>query len=113
MSALSSTVVVCDGAEVLAALATTPSITLRTASGIASATGCGYWRAVERATGATITVDCADDLTRALEALRLGCRAVAFRGPQPLRAKLTAMASACGATLTTTDPSDVMQGEQR
>ena len=93
-------------AHALAALAPGRAVTLLSAPGAACYAGCGWWRAVVAAaqarhpeTPADDILDCADAAGRALEALRIGQRALVLWPECSAYAAVHAAAAECGAVL--------------
>jgi hypothetical protein len=102
----SPAVTVHDLTQALAALAPGRPVTLLSAPGAALYAGCGWWRGlICRArsdfpdTPATDVLDCADAPGRALEALRLGLRALVLDPACPAFAAVEAAAAETGAQI--------------
>jgi hypothetical protein len=76
-------------------------VTLLSAPGAAIYAGCGWWRALVQASGATgpDILDCGDAPGRAMEALRCGCRLIVLDPAVPAAALVAARAAAIGAEL--------------
>jgi hypothetical protein len=70
--------------------------TLVTAPGSAGFAGVGFWRAIERALGHPVVVDCGDDAGLAMAALREGSRDLLFTGSKAVAGKLASMAGQLG-----------------
>lgn len=99
-------VTVHGSAHALAALAPGRGVTLLSAPGTACYAGCGWWRAlVDQArarhpgTEADDILDCADAAGRALEALRIGQKALILDPGCTAFAAVAAAAAECGAVL--------------
>ena len=75
------------------------SVTLLSGRGAAVYAGCGWWRALVRASGATgpDILDCEDAPGRAMEALRAGCQIIVLDPSVPAAALVAARAAAVGA----------------
>ena len=76
-------------------------VTLLSARGAAIYAGCGWWRALVEASGATTPdiLDCADAPGRAMEALRAHCRLLVLDPALPATALVAARAAAIGAQI--------------
>jgi hypothetical protein len=70
--------------------------TLVTAPGSAGFAGVGFWRAIERALGHPVVVDCGDDAGLAMAALREGSRDLLLTGSKAVAGKLASMAGQLG-----------------
>lgn len=81
-------------------------VTLLSAPGAAVYAGCGWWRALVDASGATgpDVLDCGDAPGRAMEALRAGCRIIVLDPGCPAAPLIAARAAAAGAYMLTTRP---------
>jgi len=81
------------------ALAPGRAVTLLSGPGAAIYAGCGWWRALVAASGATgpDILDCADAPGRAMEALRAGCRLLVLDPAVPAGDLVAARAAAVGA----------------
>lgn len=102
-------VVVHGLADVRAALAPGRPVLLLSARGAPSYAGCGWWRALAEAAralrpGTPDMLDCADAPGRALEALRLGQKALVLDADCPGFAEVVATAATCGARLLSARP---------
>ena len=93
-------------AHAVAALAAGRPVTLLSGLGAASYAGCGWWRALVAAararhpdTPARDILDCADAAGRALEALRIGQKALVLWRSAPAYDAVAAAAVECGAEL--------------
>jgi hypothetical protein len=116
----SPAVVVHGLAQARAALAPGLPVTLLSAPGAALYAGCGWWRALVRAAseerpGADPAdiLDCADAPGRALEALRIGQRALVLLPGAPGRDEVAATAAAHGAALLDARPPALDLGDPR
>ena len=74
-------------------------VVLVSAKEVTAFAGVGYWRALERAVGRPIVIDCGDDPGLAMAALRAGCRELLFSGQATVAIKLAGMAASIGAHL--------------
>jgi hypothetical protein len=83
------------------ALAPGLPVTLLSGPGAAIYAGCGWWRALVAASGATgpDVLDCADAPGRAMEALRAGCRLLVLDPAVPAAGLVAARAAAVGAQI--------------
>jgi hypothetical protein len=83
------------------ALAPGLGVTLLSGRGAAIYAGCGWWRALVAASGATgpDILDCADAPGRAMEALRAGCRLIVLDPAVPAAALVAARAASIGAVV--------------
>lgn len=78
----------------------TLSIQLRSGAGAAAALGVGYLHALGEATGRELLIDCDDDASLVMAALRTGCRQLLFDGSDDAFVRLNQMAERQGASLT-------------
>ena len=107
-------------AHAIAALAPARPVTLLSAPGAACYAGCGWWRAlVDQArtqhpdAEADDILDCADAAGRALEALRIGQKALILDGGCTAYAAVASAAVECGAVLLDRRPKSLDLAEPR
>lgn len=73
------------------------AIELRSAPDAAAYAGVGYLHALEAALGRPLVIDCGDDAGLVMAALRTGCCALVFGGPDELFERLADIAGQQGA----------------
>ena len=74
-------------------------VRLVTAAEVTAFAGVGYWRALERELGHALVVDCGDDASLVMAALRAGCRDLLFTGPAEVAGRLAGIAAQLEANL--------------
>ena len=75
---------------------------------MAAFAGVGFWHAAETELGRPIVIDCGEDAGLVLAALRTGCRALLFAGPEETAARLDDIASQLGARVRRDLPGDTL-----